>query len=523
MKKLLKYIAIACVVMLTARCSDDFLDVSNPNEIDAGVFFQSMGDLELALTGVYSAHKSFELYGADFLVKALYGMPHTADQDWLGHNVWNQLYRNEVTPDNGLVSNFWRAWYRAVARANDFLTNADVFLENNEISQDEIDQVNSMKAQAHFLRAFDYFHLIRLWGEKGPAQDAAAKGVPLILDIATSRDAMSVPRSTVGDVYEQIIADLEAAEAGLPDTWDASNIARVDKYAAKGYLGKVYLYMENYPMAKQYFEEVINSNEFTLVPFEEYNGLFHGENEFSDESLFELNFSEDLQENTWAGGTGTNIALMLAPKGTGWSNVYPHDENIKRFGNDPRLRINALEPMVDSVVTGSGEKIALPVYVDDEGALGWSFKKYIPTDYSVYSTNRTYGANILLMRLADIYLMYAEVLNAEGDDAMAAEYMNKVRRRAYGFDPDVAEPSVDYTGLAGSQLRDSIREERFRELFAEGHRWYDIVRWGIVEEEVNKYEKVRSGEIIYNARDYYLPIPIREMEANTVIVQSDGY
>lgn len=129
----------------------------------------------------------------------------------------------------------------------------------------------------------------------------------------------------------------------------------------------------------------------------------------------------------------------------------------------------------------------------------------------------------MMMRLADFYLMYAEVLNNQGNDAIASEYMNKVRRRAYGFNPDVPEPSVDYN-LAGSQLRDSIREERWRELFAEGHRWYDIKRWQIGEQEAAKYPTVSSGQVKFDApRDYYLPIPLSEMNTNTAIVQSTGY
>jgi len=156
---------------------------------------------------------------------------------------------------------------------------------------------------------------------------------------------------------------------------------------------------------------------------------------------------------------------------------------------------------------------------------GHSFKKYVPQDYCVYSTNRNSGINYILLRMADVYLMYAEVMNNLSNDATASEYMNKVRRRAYGFDPNSNQPTVDYTGLAGTQLRDSIREERFRELFAEGHRWYDIVRWGIVEEEVLKYNvyNVTQGKILYRDRIYYYPIPLQEVDNNKSVVPSTDY
>lgn len=523
MKTLIKNLVLAMLLVFTySRCSDDELLVSNPNEIDAANFFNTVNDLELSLTAVYSAMKTYDLFGADLYPKVHFGLPKTADQDWLGTDGWNQLFRNEVVPENNLVRNFWRSFYRGVARANDFLANAQKFLDEKNPSASDVERINQMIGEASYLRAFYYFHLIRLWGEEIPARNENALGVPLILNIPTSRDQMFVTRATVGEVYQQIIQDLELAENSLPDAWSTDNIARVDAFAVKAMLGKVYMQYEDYNQAISYFEEIINSGQFSLVPFEDYQGLFNGENEFSEESLFEINFAVDFQENAWQGGLGSNIALQIAPKGTGWSNVYPHDVNIVRFGNDPRLRVNALEPGVDSVVFGDGSKVPLDVMVDDEGALGWSFRKWVPTDFSVYSTNRTFGANLIMDRLADIYLLYAEALNATGNDTDAAEYMNKVRRRAYGLDPDTPTPAVDYN-VTGTQLRDSIREERFRELFAEGHRWYDIVRWNIVGEELVKYPRVRSGTVIYNPIDHYLPIPQDELDINPNIQPSTGY
>ncbi len=351
----------------------------------------------------------------------------------------------------------------------------------------------------------------------------ALPGFPLILEVASTREEMQVSRATVGQVYGQIIADLQAAEAALPDSWEGEDLARVDAFAAKATLAEVYLHFNDYATANGYLEQIINSGEFSLVPFEDYQDLFNGENEFSEESLLEINFSVDQQESMWQGGLGTNLALQIAPKGTGWSNVYPHDVNVLRFGDDPRLRVNMLEPGVDSVVFGDGKWKILERMVGDAGALGWSFKKYVPIDYSVYSTNRTFGANVIIYRLADIYLKYAETQNALGNDAVALDYVNRVRRRAYGGTPTTPSAEADLVGLTGTALRDAIREERFLELFAEGHRWYDLIRWGIAAEEVAKYPTVRSGPVIFNEQDYYFPIPQAELDANPNMQQSTGY
>nr|MBI1232019.1 RagB/SusD family nutrient uptake outer membrane protein [Cytophagales bacterium] len=517
-------ILIAMILLVSGlfiKCSDDFLNVSNPNEIDAASFFNSIDDFELSLTSVYAASKSFDLYGGNLYPQLLFTLPKTVDQDWLGTDGWNQNLRNAITPDNGLLNQFWRGFYRGVARSNDFIFQAERYLEEGNPTQAETTRLNQMIGEAMFFRAFFYYHLVRLWGEDIPARNSGARGVPLILEVANSRDAMFVSRSTVGEVFEQIIRDLEQAESRLPESWPTQSIARVTSYASKSLLGRVHMCMGNMSTAGNYFEQIINSGRFSLVPFEDYMGLFNGENEFSEESLFEINLSTDLQENAWQGGLGSNMALLLAPKGTGWSNVYPHDVNIRRFGNDPRLRINALEPGVDSVTFGDGRRRPLQRMVDDEGALGWSFRKWVPTDFSVFSTNRNFGANIIVDRLADVYLLYAETLLGT-NDAMALEYVNKVIRRAHNQDPN--SPSQhDLSGVSGNTLLAAIQEERFKELFAEGHRWYDIVRWGIFREELAKYPSVRSGPVLASTALPYLPIPQAEMDVNINIEQSDGY
>ncbi len=524
MKNIFKISMILTIFLsgLFAGCSEDFLDISNENELDADIYFTKIGNLDLALNGVYSSLKTYELYGADLLDKILECPVHTDDQDWLGTAAWNQLATNEVTADNGLVANTWRAYYRTVARANDFITNANIYKESEFIRPGEEAKVDVMLGQAHMIRAFAYFSIVRLWGE-GPATEPTKLAAPLILKVASTREEMETERATVGAIYDQVIADLKMAESMLPDSWDGADIARVDKYAAKGYLGKVYLYKEDWENAKTYLGQIVNGP-FDLVAPEDYDGLFHGETEFSTESIWELNFQTDLTDNTWDGGLGTNIALMRAPFGTGWSNVWPHDENIKRFGDDPRLRNSALEPGVDEVTFGDGTTKLLEKFPTEDGGLGWSHKKYVPLTYSVYSTNRNYHANFHLMRLADVYLMYAEALNASGGDTEALEFVNKVRRRAYGKDHNTPDSEVDLAGLAGTELRDAIREERFLELFGEGQRWFDVVRWGIAKEEADKYVRGRAGLIVFDEpKDNYLPIPLNELEKNPNMTPSTGY
>ncbi len=506
------------VLMLGAimGCSEDrFLDITNENELNSGNYYSKIENFDLSLNSVYSAVKSLDLYGQAFYIQTLLSLPHTTDY-------WNAQSRNEVNSADWWVFVAWRGWYRVVARANDIIENAPLFIEEYSPTEAVQDELEEIVAQAHFLRAFSYFHLVRLWGEDSYAADSSRLAVPLILKVASTRDEMMQPRATVGTVYSQIIKDFEHAEEHLPEFWDENNIARGNAYSAKAYLGKVNLYMGEDDQAIAYFDEILGNSSYALVPFEQYDNLFQGKYEFSEESVFELNYTIDMEQNIWENGLGSGIGLPLAPPARGWSNVTPHGVNIFRFGSDPRLEICTFHPE-DSAADLNGDMI--PVGESEFNYTGHSFRKYVPGDYSVYSTNRNSGINYLVMRLSDIYLMYAEAKNNTGLDIAAGEYMNKIRRRAYGFSPEIPQPSIDYTGLSGTELRDSIREERFRELFAEGHRWYDIVRWEIVEEEVTKYNafRVTQGEILFHEKDYYYPVPLSEVDNNIMMVPSTGY
>ena len=508
-------LALTVVTMIYACNEDKFLGINNENELVAENFYTNITNFNNALNSVYSALKSLDLFGQAFYIQTLLALPHTSDY-------WNAQCRNEVTSGDSWVYIAWRGWYRVVARANDVLENAPIYLAEQNPTADEEEQIHLIEGQAHFLRAVSYFHIVRLWGEASFADDSARLAVPLHLKVASTTADLLKPRSSVGQVYNQIIADLKAAEELLPETWTQDNIARPSKYAAKAYLAQVYMFMSDYDKARPYFEEVINSGMYDLVDFEEYDDIFQGKSEFSREIIFELNYAVDLQQNIWENGLGSGIALVLAPPGRGWSNCTPHGVNIFRFGDDPRFKICFYAP-TDSAATAEGDME--PCGESEFNYTGHSFRKYVPQDYSVYSTNRNSGINFVMLRLSDMYLMYAECLNYRGQDATALEYTNKVRRRAYGLDPNVSAPGVDFAGIGGTQLQDSIREERFRELFAEGERWYDIVRWKIVQEEVVKYNEFRvtQGEIIFHPKDYYYPIPLQEIDNNPNMVPSTGY
>jgi len=199
-------------------CSKDYLDIKNENELNSDNFYSKISDFDLALNSVYDAAKGIDLYGQNFYVQTLLALPHESDY-------WNAQNRNDVLSSDGNVAITWKSLYRIVARANDILENAPKFIEKKSPNTQTIEQLDKVIAQARFMRGFAYFHLVRLWGVKSFAEDSTAMAVPIFTKVASTRADMMKPRSSVGAVYNFILADFKAAEEKLPMSWDANYIA----------------------------------------------------------------------------------------------------------------------------------------------------------------------------------------------------------------------------------------------------------------------------------------------------------
>src|SRR3712207_6347738 len=135
-------------------------------------------------------------------------------------------------------------------------------------------------------------------------------------------------------------------------------------------------------------------------------------------------------------------------------------------------------------------------------------------------------SNFYWLRLADVYLLYAESLANTGDNAQALEYINKVKRRAYSYPVEGTSP-VDYQTLTDKTEatdpvlgNDPLKYERWAEFFGEGNWWFDVRRWQIGDKEANYYQRVRGGAIEWAPTDYAQPIPVQELNANTKITQN---
>ena len=582
MKKIIYIISIISVIGIFG-CGEDYLEISDPNVLSPASFPKSMNDMDLLLNAIYADQHSFGLFGHNMFGKNLYCFDHTLDNAWIAFQYWNDLSQNDTKPENQFMGQTWRDSWRGVQHANNLISVIPEYKE--KYAKDfEMEELDRIEGQARFLRAWFYYYLLGFWGED--ITNPSSMGVPIISEVAGTREGMYKERATVGEVWEFMISDLKEAEALLQGVeWtDNADKGRADEWAVKGFLGKIYTFQQNWDNAKSYLKNVIENSGKELVTYDVYKDMFNNKHEFNKESLYEISMSID--KNTWGAwgpSAGSGVAMVIAPcfmndeggsTGSGWSNVFPHDKNIQRFGYnldepemidnpdfdpdedvsidnldkipnpedieeimqvrenksvDPRLFVSVLEPYVDSM-NADGRLRPITPYKDVPPEYkAWSFRKYINLEGNEYSINVNNGSNFYWLRLPDVYLLYAEALSKTGDDTNALEYINKVKRRAYGYDPDSPSP-VDYQSMSDNTMandpvlgNDPLKYERWAELFGEGNWWFDVRRWKLGSQEADYYERTRGGVINWSDNDYAQPIPLDEMETNPAIEQNPGY
>ncbi|TLV02137.1 RagB/SusD family nutrient uptake outer membrane protein [Dyadobacter luticola] len=574
--KILVKISLFVLLAGVFSCKEDFVNVENPGALSPTNYPGSVTDLEQLLTGVYATQHANGLFGHTMLAKNTWLWDHTTDLSWQGTPTWIQLAQNNSQPNDSFLYDTWRELWRGVQRSNTLLAAVEKYREKAPQDQAAIDLI---KGQALFLRAWYYYHLTALWGEGFivNGQGGDKMGVPIITDAATSLEATQVDRKTVKENWDFIISDLKTAETLLATTtWTgATDKYKVSGWAVKAFLGKVYVYQQDWANAKTYLSNVVANSGKSLVPFDVYKDMFNGKNEFTSESLFEISLNVDM---TARGGDdqsmGSSIGMVIAPTYVGdnggqaasaWSNVFPHAKNITRFGFkeghyfkpgttvanianvdptyiaksklakqnktvDPRLWVACYQPYVDSmVVSGKLRPISHYLDVTETDMEAWSFRKFLNPNGTEAEINMADGANIPWLRLADIYLLYAETLTHSGDNTTALEYINKVKRRAYGY-PVNTVSAVDYKSLTAATMasddvlkNDPLKYERWAEFFGEGQWWFDVCRWKIGDKEAAYYQRIRGGAIQWNNTDYAQPIPINEITSNVNMRQNPGY
>ncbi|HTJ12977.1 MAG TPA: RagB/SusD family nutrient uptake outer membrane protein [Dinghuibacter sp.] len=353
-------------------------------------------------------------------------------------------------------------------------------------------------AEAHFLRAYYYFDLVREF-----------KNIPLILHTLTPDEVFSQVQTSPDTIYAQIESDLNAAIPVLPPTVAADELGRATKGAAQALLGKVILTENNTARmadAAAALEAVNSSGLYSLLP--NFADIFNPANKFNAESIFEIVHSAagEAGWGSWPNFLGNVWAQMIGPRSYsgpiywsgGWSfnPITPNFEQAMR--GDPRYNNTIVN--VDSL-----KALGQANYTAGYANTGFFIRKFAPLASEVSSTGQpelNFPNDYIEIRLADTYLMEAEALvRGGGDMTKAQSYLDQVRAR-------VGLPSVPVT-------LDNIYHEREMELATEGHRWFDLIRTG-------KAASVLAFKGFQAGVNEQLPLPLVELN-NTKLKQNPGY
>lgn len=415
------------------------------------------------------------------------------------HNKRPLTYFVGLNGFNDDSNSLWQEAFGGVSRANTAIEYVSLVDMNEALRK-------RLVAEAKALRAYYYFGLVRKYGD-----------VPIIDRILEGTQALEgVTRKPVSEVYALIERDLLEAFPDLPDSYGDEEKGRVTKWAASGILATAYLTQKKWADAIKQCDAIINSGKFGLIA--DYNKLFGWENEhklFPDkngvlvnENIWDIQFTFDERGNTVTQQTGSRDKRIGGNRNHygGFENMMP----LPEFGSwfepgDKRTAISFVTTVNGWILKSTTTPGAGPIsgkYHNPDSAL--------PTPFN--SANNHY-----VVRYADVLLMRAEAENELNGPANAYQYINLVRERA-GIAP--------LAGLTKDEFTTAIRKERATELSFEGHRRYDLIRWGIFVETIRNSTSPILQIPRENIQDYHvlLPIPNNEIAAsNGSIVQNPGY
>lgn len=405
-----------------------------------------------------------------------------------------------TTTTNAYLVEIRTAAFEGINRVNYLVANKETNLEGEVV---DFAGKEALYGEIYFLRAYYYFNLVRMFGD-----------VVLFTDKKLGlADFGTLQRSPKEDVYEQIEVDLNAAITVLPPT--NSQPGRVTKYAAQALLGKVLLYQEKFAEAATVLENVVNGP-FRLVANVEDIFLLSGEN--GPESVFEIQYSNGQPYYNWA--YVTRGQGSIAPQQNGVRGLSGGDGMPYAPGWSTNL---PTQDLADSFTAGDQRKDAtildIEAYVADNPDLNITYtvapykntglynKKYLPfLGQTGGQIEFGWENNQRIIRYADVLLMAAEANNRAGNDAVALDYLNRVRARAFG-------DNLHEVTATGSSLTQAIWDERRWELAMEGDRFFDLVRTG-------QAASVITGFVV--GKNEVFPIPQTEIDI-AGIAQNPGW
>ncbi|GAB4423652.1 MAG: RagB/SusD family nutrient uptake outer membrane protein [Bacteroidia bacterium] len=495
MNRIISLYLFGLLIFVVQGCSSDFLDTKNTNAIDSTTFYSNEKEAVQAVNSVYAALQRLGLYHRsiffmlDFSSDEIAPTPNTQTPP-------TQLLNYTFDATNEHIVGFWNDNYVAILRANTVLEQ----LPN--VPDLSASMKNRLEGEARFIRALCYLNLVSNFG-----------GVPLRKDTET-QIARDLAKATSAEVYAQIEEDLKFAEANLPrrSQYAADDLGRATSGAATGLLGKAYVYQQKWADAEAALQRVVSSNEYALVSADRLQNSFNQLDENNEESLFEVQFTSNLNggggawavdENTgWGGnGEGNFRPKEYGVNGFAFYNAKPSDAIADAFEpGDPRKQ---------AFMFGPGSTFNGAPYDTIFATSGYAIAKYTDPAPGAGGAPDDSGINIRVLRYADVLLLLAEAKLRQNKNGEALALINQVRRRA---DPS---GSILPDRTDESRTEEYLIHERRVELCFECQRRVDVARWGLG-------TTIFGSKFINNKHEVF-PIPQNEIDLNGAVTQNAGY
>jgi hypothetical protein len=575
-------IALACIATIVS-CSEEFL-IKEPPGVAAGSLIISPDGVERILTGTYAAMRGKSMFGGALGTDWTYGS--VTSDDCYGTpsagataDIIN-IERYDCYPSGAYMTQRWTDCYDGVSRANATLE----CLAANQESKDPIPGPRKLQieAEAKFLRAWFHFQANKVFERIPYIKTAAETGALLPEDVPNSDPA-----------WNQIEADLQFAIDNLPVTRPPGEAGRIYKYAAEALKAHIHMFQNEYTDARLLLDDIINSGRFSLA--ENFYDNYDMEHENNRESIFEIQAATSVTSYGSIFPAGAAFHQKGPASCGGWGFFQPSQCLFEAFQVTPDglpvLDIESREPLANDINI-PGNKLFVPTdhlldpRVDWTIArrgidfLGWGIhpgndwirepysggpymtKKYMhlkkEQGLNQYGTGFYNGKNYRMYRLANILLWRAEVAVEEGDLELARDLVNQVRNRAKNSTPvmglctsysnisnnpvvDWSKPAANYriepyppghiAFASRTEARKAVRMETRLEFATEGHRFFDLRRWGIDDEVLNDYieRDVKFRTFLRGARydpvaDDYWPLPLDQVKLQKgVLVQDSSY
>lgn len=526
MKKLIHISTIALVICIAGACEDK-LDIVNPNRASDKGYYATEAE---AVAAVDAAYNPLIIDGQFQRITPIYN--DGRGDELLCRSPWGFMigFSNFTFPPGADAAEdiVWWGYYIMILRANQAIEAIPTIEGLDQALADRL------MGQVLFLRAFAHFQLGNIYGNP-----------PIITSVPKNQDEYYASNAgvTKSMVYDQVEADLLAALPLLPPNYDnvsgpdQGQIGRVTSGACNALLGKLHLYRAteagvnaDYAAAEPYFAAVVNSGEYSLAP--NYQDLFSGDpalEQADPGKIFWAEFTTSANpEFNWCCDPNVNwrqfLALTPTYSVTDFYDFRPtqflYDEMREELTVDGKLdpryqaSIASYEPAEDDTIAWGRPWVQAP----PEGN-GFAPEDFFIAKFTYANIGGgdafTAGFNYPIIRYADVLLLYAECLANNGNIAQAASYVQQVRNRA-----NLPDRQAEFAGYSLSQFMEQLAHERVTELAIEGHRWYDIMRWGWLEDP-NRLAELQANNAEFNTfvpERKVMPIPLSELNTNPNLV-----